>query len=43
MTMVLIPAGCFMMGGTVYDTEQPVREQCFDAPFWVDRYKERLP
>jgi formylglycine-generating enzyme required for sulfatase activity len=37
--MVLVPAGCFMMGynvGIVND-EQPVHQQCFDTPFWIDR------
>lgn len=36
--MALVPAGCFLMGsfaGEVY--EQPVREQCFDTPFWIDQ------
>ncbi|MBL8160952.1 MAG: SUMF1/EgtB/PvdO family nonheme iron enzyme [Anaerolineae bacterium] len=35
--MVLVPPGCFMMGS--HDgppDEQPVNEQCFDAPFWID-------
>lgn len=36
-TMVLVPAGCFMMGSTSSDDEQPVHEQCFDAPFWMDK------
>lgn len=37
-TMVLVPAGCFMMGSTGgQEDEQPVHEQCFDAPFWIDR------
>ena len=35
--MVLVPAGCFMMGGTSWSDEQPVHEQCFDAPFWIDQ------
>jgi formylglycine-generating enzyme required for sulfatase activity len=35
--MVLVPAGCFMMGSNDgRDDEQPVSEQCFDAPFWID-------
>ncbi|TVR19435.1 MAG: hypothetical protein EA396_12540, partial [Anaerolineaceae bacterium] len=32
-TMVQVPAGCFMMG---YDGEGG--EQCFDEPFWIDKY-----
>lgn len=35
-TMVLAPSGCFMMGSGVYDDEEPVHEQCFDGPFWID-------
>jgi formylglycine-generating enzyme required for sulfatase activity len=35
--MVLVPPGCFMMGSTDgRDDEQPINEQCFDAPFWID-------
>lgn len=37
-TMVLVPAGCFMMGrtnGNIY--EQPVHPQCFEEPFWIDQ------
>jgi len=38
--MVLVPAGCFMMGSdTGLDDEQPVHEQCFDTPFWIDKYE----
>lgn len=36
--MVLVPAGCFLMGnaqGT--QKEQPVHPVCIDRPFWVDR------
>jgi hypothetical protein len=36
--MVLVPAGCFMMGSEDGDSdEQPVHEQCFDEPFWIDK------
>lgn len=52
-TMVLVPAGCFIMGSTdervVYARslgvghwvahEQPHHEQCFEAPFWIDKYE----
>src|SRR5574341_699662 len=35
--MALVPAGCFMMGSEDGDAdEQPVNEQCFDQPFWID-------
>ncbi len=34
-TMVLVPAGCFMMGSD----EQPIHEICFDEPFWIDKYE----
>jgi len=36
-TMVMVPAGCFMMGSTNRDSEQPIHEQCFDRPFWIDK------
>jgi formylglycine-generating enzyme required for sulfatase activity len=36
--MVLVPAGCFMMGSAAGENdERPVREQCFEQPFWIDR------
>src|SRR5690606_13112232 len=39
-TMVLVPAGCFMMGSDEsQDDEQPVHEQCFEEPFWIDKYE----
>ncbi|MBN8618820.1 MAG: SUMF1/EgtB/PvdO family nonheme iron enzyme [Anaerolineae bacterium] len=38
-TMVLVPAGCFMMGSINSEDEQPVHEQCFDQPFWIDKYE----
>ncbi len=38
--MVLVPAGCFMMGSNDgQDDETPVHEQCFDEPFWIDKYE----
>jgi len=38
--MVLVPAGCFMMGSDDGETDEaPAHEQCFDAPFWIDRYE----
>lgn len=37
-TMVLVPAGCFMMGSTNGDSdERPVHEVCFTIPFWLDK------
>jgi formylglycine-generating enzyme required for sulfatase activity len=40
--MVLVPAGCFMMGSPdplADSDERPVQEVCFDRPFWLDRYE----
>ena len=37
--MVEVPRGCFMMGSVAGGDEQPVSEQCFDAPFTIDRYE----
>jgi formylglycine-generating enzyme required for sulfatase activity len=38
--MVLVPVGCFMMGSENGEAdEKPVREQCFDRPFWIDKYE----
>jgi formylglycine-generating enzyme len=37
--MVLVPAGCFMMGSNNYDDEKPIHQQCFDAPFWINKYE----
>jgi formylglycine-generating enzyme required for sulfatase activity len=36
--MVLVPAGCYIMGteGGERD-ESPVSQQCFERPFWMDR------
>jgi formylglycine-generating enzyme required for sulfatase activity len=39
-TMVLVPVGCFMMGSDDGQNDvQPVHEQCFDEPFWIDKYE----
>ena len=36
--MVLVPAGCFMMGSTYgRRDETPEHEICFENPFWIDR------
>jgi formylglycine-generating enzyme required for sulfatase activity len=37
-TMVLVPAGCFMMGSDGVDTNL-IHEQCFDTAFWIDKYE----
>lgn len=38
--MVLVPAGCFLMGAeSGQGNETPVHEQCIDQPFWLDRYE----
>lgn len=38
--MMLVPAGCFMMGSENGDNdEKPVHEVCFNEPFWLDRYE----
>ena len=38
--MVLVPAGCFMMGSEDGDSdERPVNQVCFAEPFWIDRYE----
>ena len=35
--MALVPAGCFMMGSEDGNSdEEPVHEQCFEQPFWID-------
>ena len=38
-TMVLVPAGCFMMGSDARWDERPIHEICFDEPFWIDKYE----
>ncbi len=39
-TMVLVPAGCFMMGSEDGGSdESPVHRVCFDEPFWIDKYE----
>jgi formylglycine-generating enzyme required for sulfatase activity len=35
--MVLVPAGCFMMGDNQNDDALPVHEVCFEESFWMDR------
>lgn len=38
--MVLVPAGCFMMGAADgRRDEQPEHPICFQRPFWIDRYE----
>nr|MCU0465429.1 SUMF1/EgtB/PvdO family nonheme iron enzyme [Anaerolineae bacterium] len=37
-TMVLVPAGCFMMGAPSGSADlQPAHEVCIRAPFWLDQ------
>ncbi len=39
-TMVLVPAGCFMMGSETGDSdERPVHEVCIESPFWLDKFE----
>jgi formylglycine-generating enzyme required for sulfatase activity len=39
-TMVLVPAGCFLMGSMEGGSSaEYVHEQCFDEPFWIDKYE----
>lgn len=36
--MVLVPAGCFMMGSEDGEAnERPVNQVCFNTPFWIDK------
>ncbi len=38
--MVLVPAGCFMMGSEDgSDDERPTVELCFNEPFWIDKFE----
>lgn len=38
--MALVPAGCFMMGSDEGpQNEHPAHEQCFESPFWIDRFE----
>jgi formylglycine-generating enzyme required for sulfatase activity len=39
-TMLQVPAGCFMMGSeNGEEDEKPVNKQCFDNLFWIDKYE----
>lgn len=39
-TMVLVPAGCFMMGSDdLWDDARPAHRQCLEEPFWIDKYE----
>lgn len=39
-TMVLVPAGCFMMGNDEgSDNELPAHPQCLLEPFWIDKFE----
>jgi dipeptidyl aminopeptidase/acylaminoacyl peptidase len=36
--MVLVPAGCFVMGSdSGQANEKPTHQQCFSQPFWIDQ------
>lgn len=37
-TMVLVPAGCFMMGGITPNNDD-LHEVCITQPFWIDKYE----
>ena len=37
--MVLVPAGCFMMGSTTSEDEKPIHEVCLTKSFWIDQYE----
>jgi formylglycine-generating enzyme required for sulfatase activity len=37
--MVLVPAGCFMMGSEMDADEKPIHQQCFENPFWIDKFE----
>jgi formylglycine-generating enzyme required for sulfatase activity len=37
--MMLVPAGCFMMGSERNTDEIPIHEQCIHTPFWIDKYE----
>jgi formylglycine-generating enzyme required for sulfatase activity len=38
--MVLVPPGCFIMGTENGDAdERPTARQCFEQPFWLDRFE----
>ncbi|GHU49969.1 hypothetical protein FACS1894200_09180 [Spirochaetia bacterium] len=37
--MVLVPAGTFQMGGTMYDDEKPVHQVTISKPFYMGKYE----
>jgi formylglycine-generating enzyme required for sulfatase activity len=37
--MVLVPAGCFMMGSNESENESPIHEVCITRPFWLDKHE----
>lgn len=37
--MALVPAGCFLMGGTHLPDEGPVHRVCLEEPFWIDVFE----
>jgi formylglycine-generating enzyme required for sulfatase activity len=36
--MVEVPVGCFLMGSVIVNAG-PIHRQCFEEPFWIDRYE----
>jgi serine/threonine-protein kinase len=37
LVMVLVPAGCFVMGDDALPGASPAHPMCIDAPFWMDK------
>jgi formylglycine-generating enzyme required for sulfatase activity len=37
--MVLVPAGTFQMGGTMYDSEKPIHSVTISKPFYIGKYE----
>ena len=37
--MVQVPAGCFFMGSSSFSDAVPINQQCFEQPFWIDRFE----
>jgi formylglycine-generating enzyme required for sulfatase activity len=37
--MVLVPIGCFAMGERISNGESTGGQQCFEQPFWIDKYE----
>lgn len=37
--MVQVPSGCYYMGSVAGGDEQPIHLQCFEKPFWIDKFE----